>query len=137
MKTTIDHSARVRDDERRDCRADHDPAIRYERQPDRNGGRNRQQDDLLPSTHGKKTGTTTLPGRDMTCRGPLELRANGGLHRDVGVCFTNDEASAAIIDAACEVGKPCVLRVRAAKRDTPHGVPQTYNVLKVYSARRP
>lgn len=88
-------------------------------------------------THGKKTGTTTLPGRDMTCRGPLELWANGGLHRDVGVCFTNDEASAAIIDAACEVGKPCVLRVRAAKRDTPHGVPQTYNVLKVYSARRP
>jgi len=77
------------------------------------------------------------PGRDMTCRGELEVWGTPS-RRTVGRCFieSRNEEAAKIVDAACEENAPCVLRVRAALRDTPHGIPQTYNVLKLYSARR-
>ena len=75
------------------------------------------------------------PGHDRTCRGPLEVWGTPTRHT-IGVCFINgNEDAAKIVDAACEEDKPCIVRARVAKRDTPNGIPQTYNVLKVYSAR--
>ena len=68
-----------------------------------------------------------------TCRGPVEVCNRP--HRDVGRCYAGDAASAAIIDAACEKDKPCVVRARLVPRDTPNGIPRNFNVVKVYSAR--
>jgi hypothetical protein len=87
-----------------------------------------------------------LPGKDITCRGPFSMYGGaGGYDPDVRMigepetrlCYLrgNPEASA-IADAACKNGESCVVRARVERRDTPNGMPQTYNVLKVYSARR-
>jgi hypothetical protein len=82
---------------------------------------------------------------DMTCRGPFDIhRGLGGYDLDMRtigtpetkLCYLrgNPEASA-IVDAACQTEKSCVVRARVTFRDTPNGMPQTYNVVKVYSAR--
>jgi hypothetical protein len=87
-----------------------------------------------------------LPVRDLTCRGEFSMYGGaGGLAPDVRMIGTpetrlcylrgNPEASA-IIDPACKIGESCVVRARVVPRDTPNGMPQTYNVLKVYSARK-
>jgi hypothetical protein len=72
-----------------------------------------------------------------TCRGPLEVWVGdfNRPHRDVGRCYADDAASAAIIDAACEKDKPCVVRARVVPRDTPALMPRNYNVVRVLSAR--
>jgi hypothetical protein len=86
------------------------------------------------------------PGRDITCRGSFDIYRGAGGHdldvRTIGepettLCYLrgNPEASA-IIDAACKDKSSCVVRARVVRRDTPNGMPQTYNVLKVYSARK-
>jgi hypothetical protein len=46
----------------------------------------------------------------------------------------NPEASE-LVDAACKDKPSCIVRARVVRRDTPNGMPQTYNVLKVYSAQ--
>jgi hypothetical protein len=82
---------------------------------------------------------------DMTCRGPFDIRRGlGGYDLDVRtigtpetkLCYLrgNPEASA-IVDAACQTEMSCVVRARVALRDTPTLMPQTYNVVKVYTAR--
>ena len=75
--------------------------------------------------------------RDVTCRGPVEawLGDLNRPHRDVGRCYAADKASAAVIDAACEKDKPCVIRARVTKRDTPALMPRNFNVVRVLSAR--
>jgi hypothetical protein len=86
-----------------------------------------------------------LPGRDMTCRGPFDMyRGLGGHDVDVRIIGTpertlcylrgNPEASE-LVDAACKDKPSCIVRARVVPRDTPNGMPQTYNVLKVYSAK--
>jgi hypothetical protein len=85
------------------------------------------------------------PGRDMTCRGPLDIyRGLGGYDTDVltigspegRLCYIREPAAVEAINAACQDKQPCVIRARVVKRDTPNGMPQTYNVMKVYSAER-
>ena len=85
------------------------------------------------------------PGRDLTCRGPLDIyRGLGGHDTDVltigdperTLCYIRDPAAIEIINAACKDKTPCQIRARVVRRDTPNGMPQTYNVLKVYSATK-
>ena len=54
-----------------------------------------------------------------------------------GICYlrNNDSAASEIIKAACATDTPCVVRVRAVRRVTPNGMPRSFTVLKVYSAR--
>jgi hypothetical protein len=84
------------------------------------------------------------PGRDMTCRGLFEInhRSLGGHDRDLltigdperTLCYIQDPAAVETVIATCQDKQPCRIRARVVKRDTPNGMPQTYNVLKVYSA---
>jgi hypothetical protein len=53
-----------------------------------------------------------------------------------GAYIQDDPTSAKIVDAACERGQSCVIRARVERRDSPNGMPQSYTVLKVYSARK-
>lgn len=85
------------------------------------------------------------PGRDLTCSGPLGgYRGAGGHDLDVltigspegRLCYIRDPAAVETINAACQDKQPCIIRARVTRRDTPNGMPQTYNVLKVYSARK-
>jgi hypothetical protein len=41
----------------------------------------------------------------------------------------------AIINAACQTDLPCVIRAHVDLRDSPNGMPPTWNVTQVYSAR--
>jgi hypothetical protein len=41
-----------------------------------------------------------------------------------------------IVDAACEMKQPCIIRARVERRDTPNGMPQTFNILRIYSVKK-
>ena len=72
--------------------------------------------------------------RDMTCRGPLY---GSGIY-NIGTCYIhNDMFSYNDVVRWCEDEKPCVVRARVVPRGTPSGMPQSYTIVKVYSARRP
>ena len=74
--------------------------------------------------------------RDMTCRGLLEGPANYRvIGPDARMCYVTDAALLERVNASCQSGMPCVVRARVTFRDTPTLMPQTYNVVKVYSAR--
>src|SRR5262245_65429921 len=83
--------------------------------------------------------------RDITCRGPFFIfRGLGSLDADtrtVGepettLCYLRRNPQAEqMLDSACQTEMPCIVRVRAVPRDTPNGMPQTWNVVRVYSAR--
>ena len=89
----------------------------------------------------------TLPAAagDMTCRGEYFVNDHRVPHmRIIGspekrLCYlpNGDTEASTIVDAACKSGESCVVRAKVARRDTPNGMPQTYNILKVYSARLP
>jgi hypothetical protein len=85
------------------------------------------------------------PGRDLTCSGPLDgYRGAGGHDLDVLIigspegrlCYIRDPAAVEAINAVCQDKQPCHIRARVIRRDTPNGMPQTYNVVKVYSATK-
>jgi hypothetical protein len=83
-------------------------------------------------------------GRDMTCRG--ELYGQGTL-LNIGVCYTPirlenrgkpvtvDPTMSETISAACQREQPCIVRARVVRRDTPNGMPQSYTIIRVYSAQ--
>jgi hypothetical protein len=82
-------------------------------------------------------------GRNLTCSGALGgYRGAGGHDLDVltigspegRLCYIREPAAVAAIDAVCQDKQPCRIRARVTRRDTPNGMPQTYNVMKVYSA---
>jgi hypothetical protein len=82
------------------------------------------------------------PGRDMTCRGSFDIfhRSLGGYDRDLlmigDLCYIQDPVAVETVIATCQDKQPCRIRARVVKRDTPNGMPQTYNVLKIYSATK-
>jgi hypothetical protein len=77
--------------------------------------------------------------RDMTCRG--ELIGSNDVHAifaDSGPnCYIQANPIALdIVNASCKIEQPCVVRARVIPRATPHGMPPSFTILKVYSARK-
>jgi hypothetical protein len=71
--------------------------------------------------------------QDKMCRGSLEGPSD---FRVVGeTCYITDPAAVEAVNAACQSEQPCIVFAHVARRDTPTGMPQSFTVLKVYSAR--
>jgi hypothetical protein len=70
---------------------------------------------------------------DMTCRGTLYGTPDLRL---IGACYVqgNREALEAV-NAACKDDQSCIFRAKVTRRDTPHGMPQSYNVIRIYSVQ--
>jgi hypothetical protein len=82
--------------------------------------------------------TMAADAKDLTCRG--EYADRGGSLSTIGepedrFCYLVTSEAQDAVAAACQPGQSCTVRAKVARRDTPNGMPQTYNVVQVYSAQ--